>query len=41
MNIFCVILNKSGDEIEKVDLLVYNVLFIVGLSNSENRKNKC
>ena len=41
MNIFCVILNKSGDESEKVDLLVYNVLFVDGLSNSEDGKNKC
>ena len=41
MNIFCVILNKSGDEIEKVDLLVYNVFFVDGLSNSEDGKNKC
>ena len=30
-----------ADEIEKVDLLVYNVFFVDGLSNSEDGKNKC
>ena len=41
MNIFYVILNKSGDESEKVDLLVYNVFFVDGLPNSGDGKNKC
>ena len=40
MNIFYVILNKSGDESEKVDLLVYNVFFVDGLPNSGDGKNK-